>query len=75
MTTDIELTPTERLAILSLRLEPRQSLQRLQKTTRTRTLKHLGRAIRTLRLARIVVPEQGEDGLERYSLGVGGQGG
>jgi hypothetical protein len=68
MTTDIELTPTERLAILALMLEPRQSLQRLQKTTRTKTLKHLGRAVRTLRMAGAVIPEVGDDGVERYSL-------
>jgi hypothetical protein len=68
MTTEIDLTPTERLLILSLRLEPRQTLQRLQKTTRTKTPKHLARAVRTLRMAGAVIPEIGGDGVERYSL-------
>jgi hypothetical protein len=68
MIADVDLTPTEKLTIFSLRLEPRQTLQRLQRTTRTKTLKHLGRAVRTLRLAGIVIPEVGDDGVERYCL-------
>jgi hypothetical protein len=68
MTTEIDLTPTERLIILALRIKPQQSLDSLQRNTRTKTLKHLARAVRTLRLARIVAPEVGEDGLERYCL-------
>jgi len=71
MAMQIDLTPTERLLMLSLQFEPKQTLERLQKTTRTNTSKHLAGAVRTLRLARIVVPELGEDGLERYSLCVG----
>lgn len=68
MTTDIDLTPTERLIILALRIKPRQSLESLQRRTRTKTLKHLARAVRTLRLAGAVILEAGDDGVERYSL-------
>jgi len=41
MAMQIDLTPTERLLMLSLQFEPKQTLERLQKTTRTNTSKHL----------------------------------
>ena len=69
MTTDLTFSPTERLAILALRVEAAQTLEQLQANTGTKTAKHLQRALRTLRLARIVIANQGDDGVERYSLG------
>jgi hypothetical protein len=66
--TEFDLTPTERLIILALRIKPHQRLDSLQRNTRTKTLKHLARAVRTLRMAGAVIPETDEDGVERYRL-------
>lgn len=50
----IELTPTERLTIMSLTLTPNQTVAELQASTGTKTLKHLVRALRTLTMARMI---------------------
>lgn len=68
MTTVFVPTPTERLALMSLHIEPNQTIERLQETTGARSQKHLGRALRTLCLARAVEIEEGEDGIERFRL-------
>lgn len=58
---DLELTTTERLICLALRLTPNQTAQELQQATGTKTLKHLVRACRTLTFAGLLT--RNDDGV------------
>jgi hypothetical protein len=60
-------TPTERLIRLSLQLHPGQTPEELHQSTSVKTLKHLLCALRTLRMAGVIVAETCTDASVRYS--------
>ena len=52
---DPRLSPTERLIVMSLSLNPNQTEAELLQSTASKTAKHLNRSLRTLQIANLVV--------------------
>ena len=68
MKTGYDLTPTQRLILLALCIEPNQTIKRLQANTGTKTERHLASALRALCIISAVEGTPGEDGSKRFSL-------
>jgi pyridoxal/pyridoxine/pyridoxamine kinase len=54
---DARLSPTERLIVMSLSLNPNQTEAELLRSTASKTAKHVNRSLRTLQIANLVVAD------------------
>jgi hypothetical protein len=64
----ISLTPTERRVTLSLAATPDQTAEQIFKAIGAKTYSHLKIAIRSLRLAGVIISTLSEAGITTYSL-------